>query len=97
MPTLSSLLVYLSQIVGDLSPASTSATVTFLINIITAGVQEVVSIYPQIKNFIAALQNRGNISAIDLAALAQAEATLDAQFQAAVQADGIALDNSSSS
>jgi hypothetical protein len=84
------ILTFLSQIVGDLSSAgSIGAAVTLLEQIISAAVNEVETITPEIKAIIAQLQSNGAVTADQMTQLSALDAQVDAAFDAASAADGV--------
>ncbi len=83
------LLTLLAQIVGELQSASSIANViTTLEQIIAAGIEEIQTVAPMIKNIIAALKANTAVTADQMAQLAALDTQTDLAFEAAAQAAG---------
>jgi hypothetical protein len=90
MSVVTQLLTLLAQIVGGLSDASAiTSVITTLENIIAAGIQEIQTVAPMIKNIITALQNNGSITADQMTQLEALDAATDQAFEAAATAAGL--------
>ena len=93
MISITTLLTLIASIAGSLNDAAAIANViTVLEQWITAGIEEVESVGPMIKNIIAALQSNSAITADQMTQLQALDAATDAAFEAAAAAAGAAPD-----
>lgn len=96
MSIITTLLSLIATIVPVLTDSAQIANViSTLTQIITAGVEEIETVAPFIKNIIAALQSNSAITADQMTQLQQLDAQTDAAFEAAATADGIPASTSS--
>lgn len=90
MSAVTQLLTLLAQIVGGLSSTSSIASViTTLENLIAAGIEEIQTVAPEIKNIIAALKANTAITADQMTQLEALDAATDQAFEAAATAAGL--------
>jgi hypothetical protein len=93
MSAITILLTALAQIASVTGEASTIASiVSTLEQIIAAGIEEVETVAPMIKNIIAALQSNTAVTADQMTQLSTLDASTDAAFEAAAAAAGAAPD-----
>jgi hypothetical protein len=86
-------LTMVAQISGALSDVGSIATViATLQSIVSAGIQEVETVAPMIKNIITALRSNGQVTQDQLAQLDALDSATDQAFENAAAAAGAAPD-----